>query len=323
MLGNLSFQRQFQLRDLLAQGSFRHFRQLTGGAVSRFAIAFSMDRPDAPTTSEATTPSFRFGSSSDFSIRLMTLDHSCAKVARIRVRSRNSRIARGGTKLPRSSPWCSRSAIRSPSLKSVFLPGIDFRCCGFTSRTSNPSNWFHTGFRYTPVASIATFVTFHSRSHAASSRNSAVVVPKRRFCFSALPSSFILIRQSPLPCAHRYDCTAGIPLPYASPFGGACRGRRLKMSESPLCVLRVATGRSPLFQNGARTKLARRLDGPIAVYGLDSQHAHSTDYSRSRPLSSALVSRRIIHNLVPMARSAPTFALPDHFPGSGVLSPES
>ena len=61
------------------------------------------------------------------------------------------------------------------------------------------------------------------------------------------------------------------------------------MSESPLRVLRVATGHSLLFQNGARTKLASRLECPIAVYGLDPVHA---PLNRLLPLSPTFIRRR-------------------------------
>ena len=84
--------------------------------------------------------------------------------------------------------------MRSPSLKSVFLPGIALRCCGFTSIGSNSPSKFHTGFQYTPVASMATLVTCHSRSQVTSSRNSPVVVPNRRLCFSLWPSALMLMQ---------------------------------------------------------------------------------------------------------------------------------
>src|SRR6202158_197172 len=67
-----------------------------------------------------------------FAIRLI----SCTKLTRYRVRSRSSRIGCGGTKLPRSNPCCSKSAIHSLSFWSVFRPGAALICCAFTSNTS-------------------------------------------------------------------------------------------------------------------------------------------------------------------------------------------
>jgi hypothetical protein len=40
-----------------------------------------------------------------------------------------------GTKLPRSNPCCSKSAIHSLSFWSVFRPGTALRCWAFTSNS--------------------------------------------------------------------------------------------------------------------------------------------------------------------------------------------
>jgi hypothetical protein len=58
---------------------------------------------------------------------------------------------------------------------------------------------------------------------------------------------------------------------------GACRGRHLVKVSLPF-ALRVATGHSSLFQNGAQTKLAFRLRCPIANYGLDPRTLCSPAY---------------------------------------------
>src|SRR5439155_23773310 len=51
-------------------------------------------------------------------------------------------------------------------------------CCAFTNSTSNcPSRRFHTGFQYTPVDSIATWVTPQARSQSPNSKSSRVNVP--------------------------------------------------------------------------------------------------------------------------------------------------
>ena len=80
---------------------------------------------------------------------------------RVRVRSRSSWIGAGGTKLLGISPCANRSASTSVNEAS-------------SSRTC------HTGFQYTPVASIATCVQPASVSQAASSSRPAVVVANSR-----------------------------------------------------------------------------------------------------------------------------------------------
>ena len=76
---------------------------------------------------------------------------------------------------------------------------------------------------------------------------------------------------------------------------------RSNRGECPLRVLRVATGHSLLFQNGARTKLTGRLKALLRSTASIRSTSESTDYSRSRPLSSAVVRRRIISNLLTRA----------------------
>jgi hypothetical protein len=46
---------------------------------------------------------------------------------------------------------------------------------------------FHTGFQYTPVLSIATWVTCCSASQWAKARKSAVIAPKRRTILRGFP----------------------------------------------------------------------------------------------------------------------------------------
>ena len=43
----------------------------------------------------------------------------------------------GGTKLERSSPWQSKSAIHSASFTSVLRPGTFLMCCAFATTISN------------------------------------------------------------------------------------------------------------------------------------------------------------------------------------------
>jgi hypothetical protein len=71
---------------------------------------------------------------------------------------RSSRIGLGGTKLERSSPWQSRSAIHSASFTSVLRSGTFLMCCAFATTISNaPSKSASIGFPYTPVLSLATW----------------------------------------------------------------------------------------------------------------------------------------------------------------------
>src|SRR6516165_4523840 len=73
---------------------------------------------------------------------------------RVRVRSRNSWIGVGGTKLERISPCAKRSAIQVASLTSLLRPGTLRMCCAFARISSkSSSSRCHTGFQYTPVAS--------------------------------------------------------------------------------------------------------------------------------------------------------------------------
>ena len=102
---------------------------------------------------------------------------------RVRVRSRSSWIGAGGTKLPRISPCANRSAIQAASFRSLLRPGTFRMCCALASTSVNDSSssrTCHTGFQYTPVASIATCVQPASVSQAASSSRPAVVVANSR-----------------------------------------------------------------------------------------------------------------------------------------------
>jgi hypothetical protein len=90
----------------------------------------------------------------------------------------------GGTKLERSKPWHSKSAIHSASFTSVLRPGTFLTCCALATTISNaPSRMAYTGFQYTPVLSMATWVQPCDSSHSRKASSSRVVVPKVRTCF--------------------------------------------------------------------------------------------------------------------------------------------
>src|SRR5215469_8770091 len=59
----------------------------------------------------------------------------------------------GGTKLERSSPWQSRSAIHSASLTSVLRPGTFLTCCVLATTIRNAP--FQNGVDRLPVNSCA------------------------------------------------------------------------------------------------------------------------------------------------------------------------
>ena len=78
-------------------------------------------------------------------------------------------------------PCASKSAIHVASFTSVLRPGTFLMCIAFAStRSKLPSSTCQTGCQYTPVASIATWVTPRSLSHSDNASNSVVVAPKVR-----------------------------------------------------------------------------------------------------------------------------------------------
>ena len=122
--------------------------------------ACSTARPPLPRMSLSTTLSLRLASSSTFSMRCTCAARSRTNCLRVRVSVRSSCTATGGTKLARISPWASRSASHMASLTSVLRPGTFLTCAALASTSSKwPSSTCHTGFQYTPVASMATCST--------------------------------------------------------------------------------------------------------------------------------------------------------------------
>src|SRR5438874_1806429 len=65
-----------------------------------------------------------------------------------RVRSRSSRMSRGGMQLPSTSPCRSNPASHRLSLESVFLPLNSLTCIGFAKMIFTvPSKTLYTGFQ--------------------------------------------------------------------------------------------------------------------------------------------------------------------------------
>jgi hypothetical protein len=85
-----------------------------------------MSRPEAPKTSLTTLANLMLAVSSTFSRRLRSADRLSTSLRRYRVKSRSSRMGLGGTKLARSRPWQTKSAIHSASFTSVLRPGTFF-----------------------------------------------------------------------------------------------------------------------------------------------------------------------------------------------------
>src|SRR4051812_28482752 len=157
----------------------------TSGLRSPAISAVSIARPETPRTSEATESSLIPASSRVFWIRWHSDVCACTSRLRYRVRSRNCRIAAGGTKLPRSRPCSSSSANHSASSTSLLRPGTIFTCwalTSFSSANARSSSTYQTGFQYDPVASITTCVTPSATNHSVIASSDAVKDENVRVC---------------------------------------------------------------------------------------------------------------------------------------------
>src|SRR4030088_3235873 len=96
-----------------------------------------------------------------------------------------------GTKLARIRPCANSSASHIASLTSVLRPGTFFTCAAFANTNANSpsSKMCHTGFQYTPVASIPTCVQSFAANHSDKRKRSAVVVWKVRTSVVTFPSA--------------------------------------------------------------------------------------------------------------------------------------
>src|ERR1700722_1130005 len=158
---------------MLANASMERFDQfgafLAGGASGQVSELFRIRLPgnqrleDGPSTLaeyvREDAPELQIASSKIFWLREECCEISRTSCFRVRVKSRNSWIGTGGRKLARISPCVSRSAIRVASFTSVLRPRTLRMCRALASTSSNcSSSKCHTGFQYTPVASIATWL---------------------------------------------------------------------------------------------------------------------------------------------------------------------
>src|SRR5215471_10987806 len=181
VVGQTPLQGCHELRARDLQPTSREIRETLGVALP-CERATRMARPLAPRISLRTSVSLRWASSRTFWIRCVWREPSRTSCVRVRVRSRRSLMAGGGTKLPRMSPCASRSASQVASLMSVFRPGM-FRTCVALARTSShrPSSVCQIGLQYTPVASMHTWVQPCAANQSASASRSRVVVPNTRW----------------------------------------------------------------------------------------------------------------------------------------------
>src|SRR5215208_6239559 len=123
-------------------------------------------------------------------------------------------------KPPRISPCCIRSSSHSLSRTSVLRPGTALTWAALASTTSTcGSSRLNTGFQYTPVDSIATWLTPCSTSHAPSRSRSGVIVPYVRVCWcrcprsSTQPTVTTAVRLCTSMPAHRGDSTSIVTPP--------------------------------------------------------------------------------------------------------------
>src|SRR5881397_2541575 len=122
--------------------------------------------PEVPNTSDRTLPILTLASSNTFWTRFRSAAPSPTNVRRRRVKSRSSRISRGGMKLPCTNPCRSKLASHRLSFGSVFLPRSAFTCSGLAKMILRlPSKMLNTGFQYEPVLSITASVHPFSSSH--------------------------------------------------------------------------------------------------------------------------------------------------------------
>ena len=111
----------------------------TAGLRSPRSSASIISRPDLPNRSVTTEDSSICAPSSIFSARCLCRVRSRMDTARVRVRSRSSRILSGGTNEARSMPRSVSLHSRTASSLSVFgRPGTFFTSLALTSRRCSP-----------------------------------------------------------------------------------------------------------------------------------------------------------------------------------------
>src|SRR5215831_11777417 len=142
------------------------------------------------------------------------------------------------SELFRTGEWiCRRGSSEShaASFTSVLRPGTFFTCAAFAKTSSKllSASTCHTGFQYTPVASIATCVQPFASSHSPNSTRLAVVVANVRTERNTSPPSAKRTHATTVslctsrPAQRRY-ITSMISSPVASPAWGTSIGNSIK-----------------------------------------------------------------------------------------------
>jgi hypothetical protein len=121
---------------------------MAAGAVVPSARARSISIPETPNTLLITPASLMPAPSSRLSVRLRSAARVPTSALRWRTSSRSTRTSGGGTKLARTSPWRTSSAIHSASFTSVLRPGTALMWWALpTIRAKAPSRAAWTGCR--------------------------------------------------------------------------------------------------------------------------------------------------------------------------------
>jgi hypothetical protein len=162
-------------RSVLYRSAPRASAAISSGVEFPSIRARSMVRPDTPNTPLATEARLMLQVSSNRIRRLHSDVSLSTSLRRYRTKSRRARCHLGGTKLLRTRPCLTRSAIHSASFTSVLRPGTFLMCVAFpTTSSKSPSSTAYAGIQYTTVDSIPTFVHPSSSSQRRGSSSSLV-----------------------------------------------------------------------------------------------------------------------------------------------------
>jgi hypothetical protein len=127
VLGERAVQRQGEPVALAPQPPFGEISH-EGSVSGAFGQGAQISMPETPNTLLMTPASLMPALSSSLSLRLRSAARVPTNALRWRISSRSTRTSGGGTKLARTSPCRTRSAIHSASFTSVLRPGT-LRMC--------------------------------------------------------------------------------------------------------------------------------------------------------------------------------------------------
>src|SRR5882724_4431130 len=144
-------------------------------------------------------------------------------------------MAGSGTKLARTNPCANNSDSHVASFTSVLRPGtfLTWAALAKTSSKLPSASTCHTGFQYTPVASIATCVQPLVASHSPNSIRLAVIVANVRTERDTSPPAAMRTHATTVSLctsrpAQRGYITSMISSPVASPAWGTSTGNSIK-----------------------------------------------------------------------------------------------